>query len=416
MEDLGMICKYFFSFIADLQLFVKLYLSLYPEFAKNMISSALIIWIPVVVAFVCAIFTLMGWRNTTSEYTRQTMSSAMWFYVIVGGVFFSWICYRWYPVAFVAAYPLCYFCMAFSPIAFYRLTCVISGTHFSSAHYLTPVLLSLSILIWSSLVPFDVKVGIIEGYAEQNSDYPIFSLFFTSILATMLVFSLIYAPLCIKNYFLYCKNEEVLAAPYMLRWLRIVLILIGGTIVIPIIILLLGRREGGIPMLNFSAILVSIFSIVMTVNVLKGNYPRHTINRIIVPKEKEDPEFPISSIPPPAPKPQPEQLPQSAADKDELPDFKRKIEQYFRTQKPYLNPSLKLEELADALGYSRNRLSALINLTFHVNYNTYINNWRLKEMEILSRKLRSHKISQAEMACRAGFGSYHSYLRAKAKQ
>ncbi|MDH8701047.1 AraC-like DNA-binding protein [Dysgonomonadaceae bacterium PH5-43] len=378
-----------------------------------MISPALIIWIPVVVAFICAIFTLMGWHNTTSEYTRKTMSSAMWFYVIVAGVFLAWICYRWYPVAFVAAYPLCYFCMAFMAVAFYRLTCVISGTRFSPIHYLTPILLSLFMLVWSSLVPFEVKVEIIEGYAKPDSDYPIFSRFFTSILATMLVFSLIYAPLCIKNYYLYRKNEEVLAAPYMLRWLRIVLILVGSTIIIPIVMLLFGRKEGGIPILNLSAISVSVFCIIMIENVLKGNYPRHTLNRIVVPKEKEEPKSPITTQILPS-KPKPEQA--VKANKDEQSDFKQKIEQYFRKEKPYLNPSLKLEELAKALGYSRNRLSALINLTFQMNYNAYINNWRLKEMEILNRKLRSHNISQTEIAYRAGFGSYHSYLRAKTKQ
>ena len=84
-----------------------------------------------------------------------------------------------------------------------------------------------------------------------------------------------------------------------------------------------------------------------------------------------------------------------------------------RDEKPYLKPELKISDLTGGLQTNRTYLSTFINRTYGMNFNAYINDCRLREMESLLADSTYAGECMTELAIRAGFGCYHSYRRAK---
>ena len=71
--------------------------------------------------------------------------------------------------------------------------------------------------------------------------------------------------------------------------------------------------------------------------------------------------------------------------------------------------------MARDLFSNRTYISAFINREYGVNFNRFINNYRLKEVERLQSEVvqRKQKISMLEIVIHAGFSNYRSYFRAK---
>ena len=94
---------------------------------------------------------------------------------------------------------------------------------------------------------------------------------------------------------------------------------------------------------------------------------------------------------------------------------RERVEKYLEDKKPYLNPEFKITDMARDLLSNRSYVSAFINREYGVNFNRFINNYRLKEVERLQSEAiqRKQKISSMEIVIHAGFSNYHSYFRAK---
>lgn len=93
------------------------------------------------------------------------------------------------------------------------------------------------------------------------------------------------------------------------------------------------------------------------------------------------------------------------------------FEKYLTTEKPYLNPELKITDMIGPLQTNRTYLSSFINKKYGMNFSRLINLYRLKEYDRLlniysKEKDIDHQINH-QLIIRAGFGSYQSYLRAK---
>ena len=65
----------------------------------------------------------------------------------------------------------------------------------------------------------------------------------------------------------------------------------------------------------------------------------------------------------------------------ELVQLYQRLTTYIETEKPYLNPSLKLSDIASALGCSGLKLSQTLNMYVHQNYYDFINSYRLEEFK-----------------------------------
>ena len=65
---------------------------------------------------------------------------------------------------------------------------------------------------------------------------------------------------------------------------------------------------------------------------------------------------------------------------------------FFREHKPFLRPGYKMTDLVEDLDVNRTVLSAFINQTYGMNFNRYLNRFRLRELD----RLRSHPANQGK--------------------
>ena len=61
---------------------------------------------------------------------------------------------------------------------------------------------------------------------------------------------------------------------------------------------------------------------------------------------------------------------------------KERVEKYLEDKKPYLNPEFKITDMAKDLFSNRSYISAFINREYGMNFNRFINHYRLRSGKI----------------------------------
>jgi AraC-like DNA-binding protein/Tfp pilus assembly protein PilF len=100
----------------------------------------------------------------------------------------------------------------------------------------------------------------------------------------------------------------------------------------------------------------------------------------------------------------------SHADKEE--EYYQKILRYFIESKPYLNPQLKIEDVARALDIPRKILSSILMEKSGGHFTTFVNNYRAQEALRLLASPDYRNIKIDHIAKEAGFGSRVSFYTA----
>ena len=90
-------------------------------------------------------------------------------------------------------------------------------------------------------------------------------------------------------------------------------------------------------------------------------------------------------------------------------ELMNRIIQLMETQHPYLNPELKLTDIADTLGVHRNAISACINSQQGCTFSQFINSYRLQHAKKLLLETSDMKVSAVGM--KSGFANERSYFR-----
>ena len=88
--------------------------------------------------------------------------------------------------------------------------------------------------------------------------------------------------------------------------------------------------------------------------------------------------------------------------------IKERLEQYFETGKPYLNKKISIKDGARRLFTNKTYLSKVINENMGVNFNQYVNAYRMKEVDKLLKE-DSH-IGMKELCDKAGFGCMATFV------
>lgn len=91
------------------------------------------------------------------------------------------------------------------------------------------------------------------------------------------------------------------------------------------------------------------------------------------------------------------------SDKD-MDFYFNKLNQFMRSDKPYLQPTITLNELAEKLSISPRYLSYVINKSFNQNFHDYINKHRIEETKRILADPRNHK-TVLEILYESGFNS-----------
>ncbi len=98
----------------------------------------------------------------------------------------------------------------------------------------------------------------------------------------------------------------------------------------------------------------------------------------------------------------------------ELQGFKTKLLSYFTEEKPYLDPQLSLTKVAEDIDIHPNKLSYLINEVMDVNFNEFINKFRLEHFKAISCNPKYKHITILGLAYDSGFNSksvFNTYFK-----
>lgn len=105
----------------------------------------------------------------------------------------------------------------------------------------------------------------------------------------------------------------------------------------------------------------------------------------------------------------------AAAEPELLPDLDRwklRLEEWMEKEKPYLQPTLTLSELAGQLGTNTSILSRVINQGFQQNFNDFINSYRVAAVQERLKKGDHEYLTLLSIALDCGFNSKATFNRA----
>lgn len=92
-------------------------------------------------------------------------------------------------------------------------------------------------------------------------------------------------------------------------------------------------------------------------------------------------------------------------------EIDNKLLKYIQDEKPYLNPELSLQELADKLEVTRHRLSRIINQHHNKNFFEYINFYRVEEVKSKMDNSENKHFKLISLAYDSGFNSKATFNR-----
>lgn len=87
------------------------------------------------------------------------------------------------------------------------------------------------------------------------------------------------------------------------------------------------------------------------------------------------------------------------------PEFADKIDTIMRSQKPYLQPDITLDMLAETLAMPAKDLSMIINRHFHNNFYEFINSYRIEEAKGLLADVKNKAKTITDIYLEVGFNS-----------
>ena len=94
--------------------------------------------------------------------------------------------------------------------------------------------------------------------------------------------------------------------------------------------------------------------------------------------------------------------------------LKNELLSYFKEDELFLNPQLNLKIVADVLGLNTNKMSYLINQAFHVNFNDFVNSYRLNHFKTIALNPKSSHLTILGLAYYSGFNSksvFNTYFK-----
>ena len=97
--------------------------------------------------------------------------------------------------------------------------------------------------------------------------------------------------------------------------------------------------------------------------------------------------------------------------RNEARDIARKVEELMETEKPYLQPELKVADLAAMVGISSHKLSQFFSQHKGHTFYDYVNKFRVEEFKRLVKDEKTRSLTLSAMAEKSGFSSRASFFR-----
>lgn len=90
----------------------------------------------------------------------------------------------------------------------------------------------------------------------------------------------------------------------------------------------------------------------------------------------------------------------------------RQLNEYMLSERPYLNPELKLINIADRLNVTPQVLSQILNTRLNTRFNDYVNQFRIDAFKEFVSSSDMSKYTLQTLASKCGFSSYSTFFRA----
>ncbi len=92
-------------------------------------------------------------------------------------------------------------------------------------------------------------------------------------------------------------------------------------------------------------------------------------------------------------------------DKNKLLELANKLEEYMKSEQPYLNPELNINMLAEAIKVSEKTISQTINHIIGSNFSDYINTYRIEDASLKLEQDIENSLTIKEIMYDVGFNS-----------
>lgn len=360
----------------------------------NDIVMALLYSLPPVAALICLIMMVLRRQSGLTEEARRLTRIMLVTYSVA---VFVWACMVMYIVApawFVVLQAPFFYTFPLWCVLLYRIVFELTGTgeqeRFPIYHYILPAILPLVCLIWSLFVPFEAQLYIVESRGQAMEGYEAFTLLFASKPPVFAVWDFVYAFLCLRRITRYRRVIGDYTADQgrmPVRWLLTIFWLMIVGFLLPSAGVWSKTMLMGSPWMGFLVLAFTVAQIMLAYNVIAGNYV------VIQPTEESS----------------------DLIHRDRQIDIE-KFEQYILTKKTYLNPRLRITDMATDLHTNRTYLSNFINARYGMNFSRYVNRLRLEELDRMRLDPQHHHLTGMELVLHAGFTNYRAYLRVKKEE
>ena len=325
---------------------------------------------PIVSALVCMVMMLMNaFRHKHNAQERKLRLFLALTYLTTSLGWLGMVFYSVSPRIFTYYYTVFLLTLMFDQVLIYRFVSVITST--GERRRLNRLHLIVPLFFTAVSVAGDFTVVIFIVY---NTLYPVLNL------------------RNIRRYRQFVVNYSSDAYHTSLGWLANVQILILITVPLPFAALLTGVSSVAFCYLAWlGALPYFVNYLILCYNLLNDNY---------------------LSIPP---EDMAEDTAADAEGKSMLLDRKY-FERYLRDCKPYLDPKLRITDMAEELKTNRTYLSGFINREYGMNFSRLINRLRLQELDRLRLFARYSDSDNMKLVLKAGFRNYRNYLRVKKEE
>ncbi len=383
--------------------------------------------IPVFSAFTCGALVALSLRDCLTQEERR-LKKIMLVYLSLSALgWYMAFCYEFHPVLFTWLNVLCLLSFVLPSIFFYRivryLTRLGEAERFSSLHYLLPALLGGILFVWSLFVPMEIQVEIVEGKALVfPAGYEAFTRFFTLKPLLRVIFGMAYYVLTIAVLLRFYRRTNGKPAP--VRQTAGWVVFLVGISIASLLSSLLPTFMPRATILHSLWTLLAACAIAFQHVLLSYHIIRRKYRLYVLPDNAARQDAVASGEAAPQTEPETTDNPESAPQPDSKPPRRHhsgklsrvRLEAYFRYEKPWLDPACKIADLVEVFDVNRTALSSFINRTYGMNFNRYLNRWRLRELDRLRALPSNRGKSMRSLVEKAGFDNYRTYLRAVAAE
>lgn len=351
---------------------------------------------PIICAMACMTMMLMDAfaRRHNAQEKRLRLFLALTYLVTSLG-WLGMVFYAASPRIFASYDSVFLLTLMLDQVMIYRFVSIITGTgerrRFNRLHLIIPFLFTAISVISDMSAPVGQQSAIIF-LGENGSNSKIwFWIMYVLTTTIFIVYNTLYPFLNLRNihrYRQFIVNYSSDAYHASLGWLAVIQILILITVPVPLAGLLFGA-----PTVAFSyfawvgALPYFLNYLILCYNLLNDNY-------LIIRPEDIKENVPVKTI---------------TIDR-------KQFEHYLREKKPYLNPNLRMTDLAAGLNTNRSYISGFINREYNMNFCRLINRCRLHHLDRLRHLSSNAMKDNMDLVLMAGFSNYRSYLRVKKEE